>query len=261
MFTLRGHNVTVQSAEEGKAAATILIAEDDRRVRDSLDRCLRLEGYEVVAVPDGAAALAAHDMHRPDLLVLDVSMPNADGLSVCRMLRQKGCDTQVLMLTARHEVDDRVAGLDAGADDYLVKPFAVEELLARVRARLRAAAGEGGRAGRGGWSASAAPSRRDSVLRLGDLVIDVEGRLATRAGRPINLSVKEFDLLELLVRNAGVVLSRFDIYEHVWEGTLDTGSKTLDVYVGYLRRKTEADGASRIVHTVRGVGYVARIDQ
>ncbi|MXW95769.1 MAG: response regulator transcription factor [Acidimicrobiaceae bacterium] len=261
MFTLRDHNVTVQSAEGGEAAATILIAEDDRRVRDSLDRYLRLEGYEVVAVPDGAAALAAHDAHRPDLLVLDVSMPNADGLSVCRMLRQKGCDTQILMLTARHEVDDRVAGLDAGADDYLVKPFAVEELLARVRARLRAAADGGERAGRRGRSATAIPSGRDSVLRLGDLEIDVVGRLAERAGRPIDLSVKEFDLLELLVRNAGVVLSRFDIYEHVWEGTLDTGSKTLDVYVGYLRRKTEAGGAPRIVHTVRGVGYVARIDR
>ncbi|MYH43833.1 MAG: response regulator transcription factor [Acidimicrobiaceae bacterium] len=261
MFTLRDHNVTVQSAEGGEAAATILIAEDDRRVRDSLDRYLRLEGYEVVAVPDGAAALAAHDAHRPDLLVLDVSMPNADGLSVCRMLRQKGCDTQILMLTARHEVDDRVAGLDAGADDYLVKPFAVEELLARVRARLRAAADGGERAGRRGRSATAIPSGRDSVLRLGDLEIDVVGRLAERAGRPIDLSVKEFDLLELLVRNAGVVLSRFDIYEHVWERTLDTGSKTLDVYVGYLRRKTEAGGAPRIVHTVRGVGYVARIDR
>ena len=261
MFTLRDHNVTVQSAEGGEAAATILIAEDDRRVRDSLDRYLRLEGYEVVAVPDGAAALAAHDAHRPDLLVLDVSMPNADGLSVCRMLRQRGCDTQILMLTARHEVDDRVAGLDAGADDYLVKPFAIEELLARVRARLRAGANEGERAGRRGRSVSAIPSRRDGVLRLGDLEIDVEGRLAARAGRPIKLSVKEFDLLELLVRNAGVVLSRFDIYEHVWAGTLDTGSKTLDVYVGYLRRKTEADGASRVVHTVRGMGYVARIDQ
>ena len=251
----------VQSAEGGDAAATILIAEDDRRVRDSLDRYLRLEGYEVVAVGDGAAALAAHAAHRPDLLVLDVSMPNADGLSVCRMLRQKGCDTQILMLTARHEVDDRVAGLDAGADDYLVKPFAIEELLARVRARLRAAADEGEQAGRRGWSADASLSRRDHVLRLGDLEIDVEGRLVTRAGRPIDLSVKEFDLLELLVHNVGVVLSRFDIYEHVWEGTLDTGSKTLDVYVGYLRRKTETEGAPRIIHTVRGVGYVARIDQ
>ena len=238
-----------------------MIAEDDRRVRDSLDRYLRLEGYDVVAVPDGAAALAAHDVHRPDLLVLDVSMPNADGLSVCRMLRQRGCDTQILMLTARHEVDDRVAGLDAGADDYLVKPFAIEEFLARVRARLRAAADEGERGGRRGTSATTAPSARDGVLSLGDLVIDVEGRLVLRAGRPIDLSVKEFDLLELLVRSAGVVLSRFDIYEHVWEGSLDTGSKTLDVYVGYLRRKTEAEGAPRIIHTVRGVGYVARVDQ
>jgi len=251
----------VQSAEGGRPAATILIAEDDRRVRDSPDRCLRREGYEVGTVPDGAAALAAHDAHRPDLLVLDVSMPNADGLSVCRMLRQKGRDTQILMLTARHEVDDRVAGLDAGADDYLVKPFAVEELLAGVRARLRAAADGGERAGPRGRSAGAGPAGRDSVLRLGDLEIDVEGRLATRAGRSIDLSAKEFDLLELLVRNAGVVLSRVDIYEHVWEGALDTGSKTLDVYVGYLRRKTEAGGASRIVHTVRGAGYVARIDR
>lgn len=258
MFTLEGHNGTVQSADSGEASATILIAEDDRRVRDSLDRYLRLEGYEVVAVPDGAAALTAHDAHRPDLLVLDVSMPNADGLSVCRMLRDRGCDTQILMLTARHEVDDRVAGLDAGADDYLVKPFAIEELLARVRARLRAAAGEGERAGRAGSGAAA--SRAGAMPRLGDLEIDVEGRLVTLAGRPVDLSVREFDLLELLVRNAGVVLSRFDIYEHVWSGTLDTESKTLDVYVGYLRRKTEAGGASRIIHTVRGIGYVARED-
>ncbi|MYB28856.1 MAG: response regulator transcription factor [Acidimicrobiaceae bacterium] len=257
MFTFEGHNGTVESPEA--AAATILIAEDDRRVRDSLNRYLRLEGYEVVAVPDGAAALKAHDVHQPDLLVLDVSMPNADGLSVCRMLRQKGCDTQILMLTARHEVDDRVAGLDAGADDYLVKPFAIEELLARVRARLRAAADGGERAGR--RAPNTAASRGDGVLSLGDLDIDVEGRLVARRGRPIDMSVREFDLLELLVRNAGVVLSRGDIYEHVWAGALDTESKTLDVYVGYLRRKTEARGGSRIIHTVRGIGYVARIDQ
>ena len=262
MFTFEGHNGAVKSAADGQggeAAATILIAEDDRRVRDSLNRYLRLEGYEVVAVPDGAAALKAHDAHQPDLLVLDVSMPNADGLSVCRMLRQKGCDTQILMLTARHEVDDRVAGLDAGADDYLVKPFAIEELLARVRARLRAAADDGGRAGR--RAPNAAVSRSGGVLSLDDLEIDVEGRLVARRGRPIDMSVREFDLLELLVRNAGVVLSRFDIYEHVWAGALDTESKTLDVYVGYLRRKTEAGGGSRIIHTVRGIGYVARIDQ
>ncbi len=258
MFTFGSHNGKVSSPFTGEAAATIVIAEDDRRVRDSLSRYLRLEGYEVVAVADGAAALSAHKVHRPDLLVLDVSMPNADGLSVCRMLRQKGSDTQILMLTARHEVDDRVAGLDAGADDYLVKPFAIEELLARVRARLRAAADDGGRSGLGGSGAGV--SRREELLRLGDLEIDVEGRLVARAGRMIDMSVTEFDLLELLVRNAGVVLSRGAIYEHVWAGSLDTESKTLDVYVGYLRRKTEAGGGARIIHTVRGIGYLARID-
>ena len=204
-------------------------------------------------VPDGGAALAALAAHEPDLLVLDVSMPNADGLSVCRMLRERGSDTQILMLTARHRVNDRVAGLDAGADDYLVKPFALDELLARVRARLRvgAAASDAGDAG------CDADGRR---LRLGDLEIDLDGRRVERAGRPIDLSPTEFKLIELLVRNAGVALSRFDIYEHVWEGTLDTASKTLDVYVGYLRRKTERRGLPRIIHTVWSYGYVARLE-
>lgn len=255
--------MTVQDAHGEPPAATILIAEDDRRVRDSLDRYLRLEGYAVVAVPDGAAALRAHESHRLDLMVLDVSMPNADGLSVCRMLRERGHDTQILMLTARHEVADRVAGLDAGADDYLVKPFAIEELLARVRARLRAAADAeppGATDRRTRPRRGAAATGGGEVLRLGDLVIDVDGRLATRAGRTIDLSAKEFELLEVLVRNAGIVMSRFDIYDDVWAGALDTESKTLDVYVGYLRRKTERDGASRLIHTVRGVGYVARVD-
>ena len=251
----------------------MLVAEDDRRVRAALERALRLEGYQVTAVPDGAAALRAHDARRPDLMVLDVSMPNADGLSVCRMLRERGCDTQILMLTARHEVGDRVAGLDAGADDYLVKPFALEELLARVRARLRAgvearqqlAGALGSRAG--GPSrpsavrrAAAGGGRADGLLRLDDLQIDVDGRQVRRAGRPVRLSRTEFDLLRLLVRNSGVVLSRFDIYEEIWDGALEVESKTLDVYVGYLRRKTEIDGAPRLIHTVRGVGYVARID-
>ena len=223
-------------------------------MRQSLERALRLEGYEVVAVGDGAAALKAHKSSRPDLMVLDVSMPNADGLSVCRMLRERGCDTQILMLTARHEIGDRVAGLDAGADDYLVKPFALEELLARVRARLRAAEDAGsGVAGPGAAGGG-------DLLRLGDLELDVEGRLVRRAGQRIELSRTEFDLLELLVRNAGAVLSRFEIYEHVWEGALDVESKTLDVYVGYLRRKTEHEGEPRIIHTVRGLGYVARTD-
>lgn len=261
MFTLGRHTGAVSagsaSPAAAPAAATILVAEDDRRVRQSLERALRLEGYEVVVVADGAAALKAHQSHRPDLMVLDVSMPNADGLSVCRMLRQDGCDTQILMLTARHEVGDRVAGLDAGADDYLVKPFALEELLARVRARLRAA--EEARRGVGAAGTGAAADRR--LVRFADLELDVEGRLVRRAGRRIELSRTEFDLLELLVRNAGTVLSRSDIYEHVWDGDLDVESKTLDVYVGYLRRKTESDGTPRIIHTVRGLGYVVRIDR
>lgn len=219
---------------------TILIAEDDRRVRESLDRALSLEGYEVVTAIDGAAALDLHADRAADLLLLDVSMPNVDGLSVCRRLRQRGDLTPVLMLTARHEVPDRVAGLDAGADDYLVKPFALDELLARVRARLRSTAED------------------DESLRLGDLVIDPEGRLVRRGDRTLDLSRTEFDLLEVLVRNTGVVLSREVLYDRVWAGELESDSKTLDVYVGYLRRKTEEGGASRIVHTVRGLGYVAR---
>ena len=224
--------------------ATILIAEDDRRVRESLDRALRLEGYAVVTVPDGAAALEAHAREAPDLMLLDVSMPNVDGLTVCRTIRSRGHDTPVLMLTARHEVPDRVAGLDAGADDYLVKPFALEELLARVRARLRST-----------------DEDDDGRLRLGDLELDLHGHRATRAARLLELSKTEFELLEVLVRNAGVVLSRDVIYDRVWAGELESDSKTLDVYIGYLRRKTEAGGASRLVHTVRGVGYVARVDE
>lgn len=219
----------------------ILIAEDDRRVRSSLERALTLEGYEVATAGDGASALQLHADRPADLLLLDVSMPNSDGLSVCRRLRAQGDDTPVLMLTARHEVHDRVAGLDAGADDYVVKPFALDELLARLRARLR----------------SAAPDDVD-LLVLDDLRIDLAGRSVTRQGRVLDLSRTEFDLLEVLVRNAGVVLSRDQLYDAVWDGALETDSKTLDVYVGYLRKKLEADGATRLLHTVRGMGYVAR---
>jgi len=220
---------------------TILIAEDDRRVRESLARALKLEGYDVLAVADGARALEVHAEEVADLLVLDVSMPNIDGLSVCRRLRQRGDQTPVVMLTARHEVPDRVAGLDAGADDYLVKPFALDELLARLRARLRLA-----------------DDVADDALHIGDLVMDLAGRRVVRSGRAIDLSRTEFDLLEVLLVNSGVVLSRDQLYEAVWDGALDADSKTLDVYVGYLRRKLEADGASRLVHTVRGIGYVCR---
>ena len=184
MFTLAGHNGSMAQAA---AAAAIVIAEDDRPVRASLERALRFEGYEVVAVPDGAAALAAHDSCRPDLMVLDVSMPNADGLSVCRRLRERGCETQILMLTARHEVENRVAGLDAGADDYLVKPFALEELLARVRARLRAGADAtasgGGTLPAADGASGAGRGADPGLLRLDDLEIDIDGRQVRRAGR------------------------------------------------------------------------------
>ncbi len=224
--------------------STILIAEDDRRVRESLERALQLEGYDVVTAGDGARALELHQAAPADMLILDVSMPNADGLSVCRRIRQAGDTTPVLMLTARHEVPDRVAGLDAGADDYLVKPFALEELLARIRARLR----------------SGTESDAD-VLKVGDLQLDTSGRRATRGSRPLDLSRTEFDLLELLMVNAGVVLSREVLYDRVWGGELDYDSKTLDVYVGYLRKKTEEGGQSRLLHTVRGVGYVVRDDE
>ena len=222
----------------------ILIAEDDRRVRDSLERALVLEGYEVVTVGDGARALELHAEQPADLLLLDVSMPNADGLSVCRRIRDRGDDTPILMLTARHEVRDRVAGLDAGADDYVVKPFALEELLARLRARLRGGVDDA----------------NDDVLLLGDLRIDRAGHRATRDGVALDFSRTEFELLDVLVRNAGVVLSRDQLYDAVWDGALDAESKTLDVYVGYLRKKLEADGRSRLLHTVRGLGYVARVD-
>lgn len=219
---------------------TILIAEDDRRVREALDRALRLEGYDVVTASDGARALELHADRRVDLLLLDVSMPNVDGLSVCRTVRAGGDDTPVLMLTARHEVEDRVAGLDAGADDYLVKPFALEELLARVRARLRSGVED------------------DTALSLGELRMDRPGRRVHRAGREVELSRTEFDLLEVLVHNQGVVLARDRLYELVWGGELQPESKTLDVYIGYLRRKLEAEGEPRLIHTVRGIGYVAR---
>lgn len=222
----------------------ILIAEDDRRVRESLERALTLEGYDVVTAGDGAKALALHAEQPADLLLLDVSMPNADGLSVCRRIRERGDDTPVLMLTARHEVQDRVAGLDAGADDYVVKPFALDELLARLRARLRGGANDG----------------NDDLLTLGDLRVDLAGRRASRDGLALDFSRTEFDLLEVLVRNAGVVLSRDQLYDAVWDGALETDSKTLDVYVGYLRKKLEVDGRSRLLHTVRGLGYVARVD-
>lgn len=224
---------------------TVLVAEDDRQVREALERILRFEGYTVVAVADGAAALEAVDAVRPDALVLDVMMPLVDGLDVCRRLRARNDRTPVLMLTARDEVTDRVAGLDAGADDYLAKPFALDELLARIRALLRrTAVGDGGD-----------DSTQDLVF--GDLRLDLAGRLAHRGERTITLTRTEFQILELLMRHPGVVLDRTAMYTEIW-GYDGESSKALDVHTRYVRRKLEADGESRLVHTVHGVGYVLR---
>ena len=225
-----------------EAAATILIAEDDRAARQALQRALEFEGYTVVAAVDGGEALEKLTEHEPDAIVLDVMMPGLDGLDACRRIRGKGIRTPVLMLTARHEIADRVAGLDAGADDYLVKPYALDELLARVRALIRRVSVSGD----------------NSRLELADLVLDPASRIVTRNDKNIELTKTEFDLLELLLHNQNIVLSRDVIYERIWGFDFETGSKSLDVYVGYLRRKLEADDASRLIHTVRGVGYVAR---
>ena len=220
---------------------TILIAEDDRQVREALERILRFEGYGVVSVNDGAAALAAIDEHRPDAVILDVMMPLVDGLSACRRLRACGDRTPVLMLTARHEVKDRVAGLDAGADDYLAKPFSLDELLARLRALLR----------------RSEPSP-DGPLTFEDLVLDIDGRQAARGDRAIELTRTEFQILELLIRNAGKVLDRATMYSEIWGYDFETSSKSLDVHTRYVRRKLEANGEPRLIQTVHGVGYVLR---
>ena len=220
---------------------TILLAEDDRAVRDSLERALRVNGYDVTTTVDGLEALAAHAESSPDLLITDVMMPNLDGITVCRRLREAGDKTPILVLTARDAVSDRVAGLDAGADDYLPKPFALEELLARVRALLRRR------------------SETDAeTLTFADLTLDTRTRLVTRGARTLELTKTEFDLLELLLRNATIVLGRDVIYERIWGYDFGTDSKSLDVYIGYLRRKTEDGGDDRLIHTVRGVGYVLR---
>ena len=223
----------------------VLVAEDDRSVRDSLVLALELEGYDVEAVGDGEKALAAVLASEPDVVVLDVMMPFLDGLTVCRRLRAREVRVPILMLTARHEVTDRVSGLDAGADDYVVKPFALDELSARLRALLRRTSVTG----------------HEVVIQVDDLVLDPLGRTASRAGMPLDLTKTEFDLLELLMVNAGVVLPRDVIYERIWGFDFETSSRSLDVYVGYLRTKTEVDDAPRLLHTVRGVGYVLRAPQ
>jgi two-component system response regulator MprA len=221
----------------------VLVAEDDRAVRESIERALAFEGYEVGLAADGAEALNAVEHSEPDAIVLDVMMPGVDGLDVCRELRARGDRTPILILTARHKVADRVSGLDAGADDYLVKPFALEELLARLRALLRRTSG----------------TENGAVLEVADLRLDPRTRDVTRNGHRLELTKTEFQLLELFMINTGIVLSRATIYERIWDYDFGPTSNSLEVYVGYLRRKTEADGAPRLIHTVRGVGYVLRV--
>ncbi len=220
------------------------MVDDDRAVRESLRRSLSFNGYSVNLAEDGAEALDAISSERPDAVVLDVMMPRLDGLEVCRQLRSTGDDLPILVLTARDSVSERVAGLDAGADDYLPKPFALEELLARLRALLRRTGPEEG--------AEAA------TLTFGDLTLDPATREVYRGTRSISLTRTEFALLELLMANPRRVLTRSRILEEVWGFEFPTSGNALEVYVGYLRRKTEAEGEPRLIHTVRGVGYVLR---
>ncbi len=226
----------------------ILVVDDDRAVRDSLRRSLAFNGYQVELASDGQAALEAIHGARPDALVLDVMMPRVDGLEVCRRLRSAGDDLPVLVLTAREAVSDRVAGLDAGADDYLAKPFALEELLARLRALLRRTSPE----------ERAARDEYPDPLTFADLSLDPVTREVRRSERAISLTRTEFSLLEMLIANPRRVLTRSRILEEVWGYDFPTTGNALEVYVGYLRRKTEAEGEPRLIHTVRGVGYVLR---
>jgi two-component system, OmpR family, response regulator MprA len=222
-------------------AVNVLVVDDEQAVRDAVARALRYEGYTVATAADGREALEAQALEPADAIVLDVLMPNLDGLEVCRRLRLGGDPVPILMLTARETVPDRVAGLDAGADDYLVKPFALQELLARLRALLRRTLESDG-----------------AAMRFADLSLDPETREVRRGDREIELTRTEFLLLELLLRNPKRVLTRELILERVWGYDFETSSNSLDVYIGYLRRKTERNGEPRLIQTVRGVGYVMR---
>ena len=223
-------------------AARILVVDDERAVRESLRRALALEGYEIELAEDGRQALERLEADaQPDAVILDVLMPGPDGLEVCRRLRKTGSRVPVLMLTARDEVENRVAGLDAGADDYVTKPFALEELLARLRALLRRSSPETG-----------------DVLRFVDIELNPSTREVSRGGEPIELTRTEFSLLELFLTNPRQVLTRSIIFERVWGYDFGFASNSLDVYIGYLRRKTEQGGKPRLIQTIRGVGYALR---
>ena len=224
----------------------IVVVDDEQAVRDSLRRSLSFNGYDIAIAEDGEQALDVIEKEQPDLVILDVMMPKMDGLEVCRHLRSHGDDRPILVLTARDGVSDRVAGLDAGADDYLPKPFALEELLARVRSLLRRAAAE-----------ASGPSSQAEIT-FEDLKLNPDTRDVVRGNRTISLTRTEFALLQLLMTNPRRVLSRSTILEEVWGYDFPTAGNALEVYIGYLRRKTEQEGEPRLIHTVRGVGYVLR---
>jgi two-component system response regulator MprA len=230
-------------------SARVLVVDDEPAVREALTSSLVFEGYEVVTASDGISAMDRVEQDQPDVVVLDVLMPRMDGLTACRRLRAQGSTVPVLMLTARDMVGDRVTGLDAGADDYLVKPFELDELLARIRALLRRL---------GPAAAPAADPVEGNVLAFADLRMNTLTREITRAGRPLDLTRTEYTLLEMLLLHPRQVLTREQILETVWGFTFEPASNSLDVYVMYLRRKTEAGGLPRLIHTVRGIGYVLR---
>jgi DNA-binding response OmpR family regulator len=220
---------------------TVLVVDDDRAIRAALERALRLEGFAVQTAEGGRRALELISQRRPSVVLLDVVMPDVSGVDVTRRLRGDGVEVPICMLSARDEVADRVAGLEAGADDYIVKPFALQEVVARLHALLRRV-----------------PEREPVPLRVGDLLVDPARRLVRRGDRDVELTRREFELLEELARHAGMVLSRPQLLERVWGYDFEVDGNVVDVFVGYLRRKLEEGGEPRIVHTVRGVGFVMR---
>ncbi len=219
----------------------VLLVDDDAAIRRAVGASLELEGFRVVRASGGRAALAANESVHPAVILLDIAMPDLDGIEVLGRLRGAGDDVPVCVLSARDEVDDRVRGLQAGADDYVVKPFAIEEVTARLHALLRRR-----------------PALPDAALSVGDLEIDPRSHAATRAGRDLGLTRREFDLLHLFMRRPGEVVDRSQLHEEVWGYTFDPGTNVADVFVGYLRRKLEAGGESRVLHTVRGIGFILR---
>ena len=226
----------------------ILIVDDEPAVREALQRSLAFEGYGTEVAVDGIDAIEKAETYAPDLIVLDIQMPRMDGLTAARRVRASGSTVPILMLTARDTVGDRVTGLDAGADDYLVKPFELDELFARIRALLR----------RSSYATAAGAAGDDDVLAFADLRMDLATREVHRGNRPVELTRTEFTLLEMFLAHPRQVLTREQILKSVWGFDFEPSSNSLDVYVMYLRRKTEAGGEPRLVHTVRGVGYALR---